>query len=96
MSRRMNRTAAKKVPGVFFSTSGRVRAQQRAAQLMLEVQRGQRVALTGTAETQYGHSFVAGGGGAGACTHNRFTPFMRRNIEKATTRKFTTVFMKTP
>lgn len=60
-----------------------------------EVQLGQRTALIGMIEKQKGHSFVTGTVG-GVCRFSLFTLLTRRNIEKDTIKKVTTVLIKSP
>jgi hypothetical protein len=59
------------------------------------VQLGQRVALIGIAEKQYGHSLVAGAA-AGTGFFHRFTWRITRKITNATIKKSITVFRNNP
>jgi hypothetical protein len=59
------------------------------------VQELQRVAFSGMAAQQYGHSRVLGGAGAG-CRFIRFTCRTSRKITNATIMKFSTLLMKMP
>ena len=60
-----------------------------------DVQWPQRVALIGTADRQYGQSFVFGAAGAGSFL-NRLTCLISRKITSATTTKSRIVLRKTP
>src|ERR1700733_588810 len=60
-----------------------------------DVQFGQRVAFSGMDDAQYGHSFVVAAG-AGAGLFQAFTIFTIRKTAKATIRKSTTLFRKSP
>jgi len=59
------------------------------------VQFGQRVALSGTADKQYGHSFVVGAA-AGAGFLREFAALMIMNMAKAMIKKLITAFKNDP